>query len=103
MVPSGLADRMPLPTNRPAQGGRRSEARRCSRLRRAGGPVGRGVTLFPVRVGRLFVFVEGDREDLGGDVLGLELGASRVKVSGGLVEPVGENAEKLPEELDREL
>ena len=43
------------------------------------------------------------REDLGGHVLGRELALRVVQLARRLVEPVGEDAEELPEHLDREL
>src|SRR5207248_9594098 len=53
--------------------------------------------------GGLFLFVDRNREDLGGDVFRLELGARRVKILRRLIEPIGENAQELPEKLDGEL
>src|SRR5256885_10289789 len=41
--------------------------------------------------------------DFGGDVFGHQLGTSEPQIFRGLIEPVGENAEKLPKQLDRQL
>ena len=44
-----------------------------------------------------------DREDVGRDVLGRELALGVVQLAVGLVEPIGEDAEELPEHLHRDL